>query len=677
MLNNISLKQVKIKDDFWTSKLNLYQDVTLIDSFEKFENDRGGAINNFDRVASGKSGNHAGPPWYDGLIYEMIRGAADFLHHKPDPELENRLDGYIERIKKAANYSGDGYLNTWTQLMEPDHRFGFNGGFLRWQHDVYNIGAMVEAAVHYWDATKKTKLLGVAVNAANYTYDTIFSERLAIVPSHSGPEEAFVKLYKLFKEHPGLKKDLQLDIDENKYFQLVEYWIENRSNHANGPDWENDNDEKCIEWIRNKEYGQNNRPSWGSYAQDHEPTLEQETIEGHAVRATLLFTGVVKAYRENNNPKYEKAVKRIWDNMVMKRMHISGGVGAIHQDEKFGEDYYLPNNAYLETCSAIGACFFHQLMSITFKDSKYADEVERVLYNNILNGVALNGKKYFYENPLEGKCVNRWDWHLCPCCPPMFFKILSELPSYIYSYDDYNLFVNQYIGSSADILLSNNWVKISQVSEMPWEGNVSITVTPVSQTRFNLKLRVPGYVRGIENPGDLYASKNNSSDDFDILLNGRKIDGEIVDGYFNINHFWTPGDKVQIRFPLPIRTIQSHSSVEENKEKVSFMRGPILYCFESIDNQKLDHEILKPGSEPTLSSKIDGLDIAPTISVESNTGYLRGIPFYLQNNRNDDQSIRVWMPTTVDANNEIPTRERPREISSSEENFTAGECATS
>ena len=184
MLNNISLKQVKIKDDFWTSKLNLYQDVTLIDSFEKFENDRGGAINNFDRVASGKSGDHAGPPWYDGLIYEMIRGAADFLHHKPDPELENRLDGYIERIKKAANYSGDGYLNTWTQLMEPDHRFGFNGGFLRWQHDVYNIGAMVEAAVHYWDATKKTKLLGVAVNAANYTYDTIFSERLAIVPSY-------------------------------------------------------------------------------------------------------------------------------------------------------------------------------------------------------------------------------------------------------------------------------------------------------------------------------------------------------------------------------------------------------------------------------------------------------------------------------------------------------------
>ena len=159
MLKNIPLNQVSIRDEFWTTKLNLYQDVTLIDSFKKFENDRGGAINNFDRVASGVLGNHAGPPWYDGLIYEMIRGAADFLHHKPDPELEGRLDGYIKRIEKAAGYSGDGYLNTWTQLMEPDHRFGFNGGFLRWQHDVYNVGAMVEAAVHYWEATKKTKLL--------------------------------------------------------------------------------------------------------------------------------------------------------------------------------------------------------------------------------------------------------------------------------------------------------------------------------------------------------------------------------------------------------------------------------------------------------------------------------------------------------------------------------------
>ena len=149
MLNNIPLKQVKVKDGFWSPKLDLYQDITLIDAFEKFENDRGGAINNFDRVASGRTGNHAGPPWYDGLIYEMMRGAADFLHHKKDPDLENRLDGYIDRIADAAQFSGDGYLNTWTQLMEPDHRFGFNGGFLRWQHDVYNIGAMVEAAVHY------------------------------------------------------------------------------------------------------------------------------------------------------------------------------------------------------------------------------------------------------------------------------------------------------------------------------------------------------------------------------------------------------------------------------------------------------------------------------------------------------------------------------------------------
>ena len=676
MLNNIPLKHVTVTDKFWKKKIDLYQNVTLIDSFEKFEKDRGGAINNFDRVANGELGDHAGPPWYDGLIYEMIRGAADFLHHKYDSDLEKRLDDYIQRISNAADQSGDGYINTWTQLMEPEHRFGFNGGFLRWQHDVYNIGALVEAAVHYWNATKKTKLLRVAINAADYTYDIVFDKGQKIVPSHSGPEEAFVKLYLLLRENSSIKKDLNSEIDEEKYLRLAENWIENRGNHSNGPDWENDDDEKCIDWIKNEKYGKGDRPSWGSYAQDHLSTLNQKTIEGHAVRATLLFTGVVKIYRENHDPRYERTVKRIWDNMVTKRMHISGGVGAIHQDEKFGDDYFLPNNAYLETCSAIGACFFHQLMFITFKDSKYADEVERVLYNNILNGVALNGKKYFYENPLEGESVNRWDWHLCPCCPPMFFKMLSELPSYIYSHDGNDIYVNQYIGSSADILINNNWVKVSQESEMPWNGNINITVTPVSPTRFNLRLRIPGYVIGKENPGGLYNSNDNFKDEVEVALNGKIVSSELTDGYLTINHLWSPGDKISIKFPLPIRKITSHSSVSENKEKVAFMIGPLLYCFESIDNKKLDHAILKPDCKYAFSDKITELDNAITISVASNIGDLIGIPFYLQNNRGDDQSFKVWMPITEKANNEIPKRERPREIKSSEENFKSGENAS-
>ena len=329
----------------------------------------------------------------------------------------------------------------------------------------------------------------------------------------------------------------------------------------------------------------------------------------------------------------------------------------------------------METCSAIGACFFHQLMLITFKDSKYADEVERVLYNNILNSVALNGKKYFYENPLEGESVNRWDWHLCPCCPPMFFKMLSELPSYIYSYDENNIYINQYIGSSADILINNNWVKVSQVSQMPWNGNVTLTVTPVSPTRFNLRLRIPGYVLGKENPGDLYNSKSNSINEVEISLNGEKIESEITDGYVTINHFWSPGDKVSFKFPLPIRKITSHSLVLENKEKVAFMIGPLLYCFESIDNEKLDHAILKDKCEFTLSDNIKELDNAITISVASNVGDLIGIPFYLQNNRGDNQSLKVWMPTTEEVINEIPKRER--EITYSEENFKSGENANS
>jgi DUF1680 family protein len=228
-LTPVPIQSVTLQDSFWSPKRSVWQEITIPDCFTKFENDRGGAFNNFDRVRDGKLDGHAGPPWYDGLIYEMIRGAADFLAAKPDPVLETRIDGYIGRIAAAQARDTNGYLNTWTQLQHPDQRWGLNGGNDGYQHEMYNVGALCEAAVHYYQATGKSSLLKVAVRLANYTCDQVGpAPKHELVPNHAIAEEAFGDLYLFFREHPGLKRDMPVTIDESRYLELAQYWVQAR-----------------------------------------------------------------------------------------------------------------------------------------------------------------------------------------------------------------------------------------------------------------------------------------------------------------------------------------------------------------------------------------------------------------------------------------------------------------
>ena len=302
-LTPVPIQQVVIDDEFWSPKLKVWREVTIPDCFAKFEKD--GALTNFDKIRDGTGGDHGGPPWYDGLIYEMIRGCADFLAAKRDAALEARLDGYIERIAAAAARDPAGYLNTYTQLTEPNHRWGLNGGDDNLQHDVYNAGAMIEAAVHYYRATGKTRLLQVATRLANHMSDVMGTPpKKNVVPGHSLGEEALVKLYLLFRDQPGLKSKMPVPVDEQRYLKLAEFWIENRGNH-------------------------DGRKSYGPYGQDHKPVLQQETIEGHAVRATLLCAGLVAAANVNGREDYLTAAQRLWNNMVQRRMYVMGGLGAV------------------------------------------------------------------------------------------------------------------------------------------------------------------------------------------------------------------------------------------------------------------------------------------------------------------------------------------------------------
>ncbi len=326
-LQSVPIKQVAMEDRFWSPKLKVWQVVTIPDCLAKFEKD--GALTNFDKIRDGAGGEHFGPPWYDGLIYEMIRGASDFLAEHPDAALEARLDGYITRIAAAQAKDPDGYLNTYTQLKEPTHRWGQNGGKDVWQHDCYNAGALIEAGVHYYRVTGKTQLLEVAVKLANGMSDLMGPPpRKNIVPGHPLGEEALVNLYLLFHEQPELKSKLGALVKEEDYLRLAQFWIENRGHHEG-------------------------RVDFGAYGQDEKPILECSTIEGHAVRAALLCSGLITAGNVNHRDDYLNTSLRLWNNMANRREYITGGLGTMSGEEKFAPDYVLPNDGYLETCAAL------------------------------------------------------------------------------------------------------------------------------------------------------------------------------------------------------------------------------------------------------------------------------------------------------------------------------------
>lgn len=654
------VKNVKIEDSFWQPKMETWRKTTVYDVFDKFEgkydpyNDElkddekrlgrtRDAFLNFDQVAEGKRGIgvHDGPPWYDGLVYESIRGAADLLAHYPDATFENRIDGYIDRIAVAQQSDPEGYINTYTQLVEPEHRWGENGGFLRWQHDVYNAGMLFEAAVHYYEATGKTKLLGVAVKLANYMSSYMGpAPRHNVVPAHSGPEEGIMKMYWLFKNNPDLKSKLDILVNEKDYYDLGQFWIEGKGHSDGFPPSVIYADSDSTEYSR---------INYGAYAQDSIPLFQQQTIEGHAVRATLFATGAAAIAEESDDPKYIKSVSNLWDNMVGKRMFISGGVGAIAHDEKFGPDYYLPNDAYLETCAAVGAGFFSQRMNEIFEQGEYIDELERVLYNSVLTGISLSGDLYTYQNPLNAHSHHRWTWHGCPCCPPMFLKMISSIPDFIYSADSDEIIVNLFVGSEAEFKLKENNVKLTQETSYPWDGKIAFTVNPESSGKFALKLRIPGWALGTENPFGLYQS--NIVQKVKLSINGQAVKVEPFDGYIAIDRNWKANDKVELDLPMQPRFVYANEEVKDLNGLVAVAAGPIVYCLEGNANENLDE--IKIDTNASLNAEfkpelLQGVNVVKGEAVDANGEKVTftAVPYYAIGNIKTGDNYKVWISYT-------------------------------
>lgn len=604
-------KQVKITEGFWKEQMDKIHSITVWDILNKFEHDHeAGIMKNYEWVAEGVKGKHVGPPWYDGLICEVIRGISDMIAVSYDEKLDEKIEYYTEKINQAQDVDPDGYINTYTTLICPEKRWGEDGGSLIWQHETYNIGCLVEAGVHYYRATGKTKLLKCAILAADCLCKVMGpNPKKNIVPAHSLAEEAMVKLYRLLLEDRELCEILLetygINAEPIKYLELAKFWMDNRGVHENRASF----------------------PHYmGEYAQDHCRIEDQSEAVGHAVRAALMYTGLCAVGMETRETKYLDAARRIWDNVEQTKLHISGGIGAVHNEERFGYQYDLPNDAYLETCAGVAFAFWAGEMFCAFGESKYMDAFECTLYNNVLPGLSVDGTHYFYENPLiSDGTVERWSWHECPCCPPMFLKLMGALPDYIYAYENNRVVVNLHIGSSAKFSVAGIPVTLEQSEcTLPWEGKNRITLRMPERTKLCLAIRKPVW-----------------AENFCVKFEGNTYKACDEKGYVLVEKNFGDGDTLEISMDLPPMKIEAHPYVSANAGRVALMRGPLLYCLEEIDNPAGVDVLLDKNEPRVISREIFRGYIGLTGDCADGTTY-EAIPYYLWNNRGKGK-MNVWL----------------------------------
>ncbi len=570
------IANVKLYDRFFSELTEKIRTVSVPDILEKFLAD--GAVENYNRVARGEKGGHAGPPWYHGLICECIRGISDIYIGQPD-KIGEMLDGIIDAIAKAQDADPEGYINPYTTLERPNQRWGRNGGNIRWQHEVYDAGCLIEAGVHHYRATGKTTLLRVAVKMANYLASFIGdAPKKNITTEHSVTETALIELERLLDEHPSLADEV--GAVKGEYLRLSLDLINNKGNHKDRYTFP---------------------PFLREYAQDHCPAREQREAVGHAVRAVLFYEGMAEAAAESRDERLAYAAYSIWRDITESKLHINGCVGVAPGDESFGQQYDLPNNAYLETCAGVGFAFFGGAMFRLTSDASVWDAVECTLNNVIPASVSASGDHYTYQNPLETRGgFERWSWHGCPCCPPMLLKIIGEMPRYIWAIKNRDIMLNLYIESEAVL----NGTKVSYR-----DGKISVD----SDKNVRILCRIPAWARNFKINGEAPH----------LILNGYAI---VEAGKKNV---------ITVEMDKPLRKIMAHPYVEADHGRIAFMRGPVLYCCEKAVDKWEDLDFILGDDTPVMNS--DG-----SITVKSESGEEFTLIEYGKWNNNGALPMRIW-----------------------------------
>ena len=620
-LTAVPFTDVTLTDEFWVPRMETNRRVTVPYDFQKCE--QTGRIDNFAKAGGLMEGKFEGIYFNDSDLYKVIEGAAYSLKIHPDPELEKYVDGVIDKI--AAAQWDDGYLYTFYSL--PKHQPEKRWTDVQSKHELYCSGHFFEAAVAYYQATGKRKVLGVATRLADYI-DSVFGPgKRYDVPGHEEIEIGLVKLYGI--------------TGEKRYLTLAKFFLDQRG-RANG------------------------RELYGQYCQDHKPIIEQDAAVGHAVRAAYLYTGMADVAALTGDADYVKALDKIWLDVVSKKMYITGGIGARGGGESFGDDYELPNKtAYCETCAAIANAMWNHRMSLLHGDAKYIDVLERVIYNGFLSGISLSGDEFFYANPLasDGK-YQRSPWFDCACCPTNIVRFMPSLPGYAYAQKADNVYVNLFIGGSAEIKLPGNTISLRQQTRYPWDGDVKITVEPQRTGRFAVSVRIPGWAQNRPVPSDLYSYLDTNTESVSLKVNGNPVAVDLVKGYVPIRRTWQKGDIIELNLPMPIRRVTANPEVNDNRGRTAIERGPIVYCFEGADNPKGTVNLILPPAAK-LQSEYQGDLLGGIVTITGRGQILQtqqdgkkgledidvvAIPYYAWSHRGMNE-MAVWVPKSAEMEN--------------------------
>ena len=615
IITPVNIQNVKLTDAFWLPIIKKVQEKTIEYAIHKCEEE--GRLDNF-LIAGGKmKGEVKGQmPFDDTDVYKIIEGASNTLISEPNPKLEKLLDSLIGIIK--VGQEKDGYLTTWRTInpAKPPAPWvpvieGKRWESLQISHELYNSGHMIEAAVVHYEATGKRNFLDIAIKNADLLVLTFGEKPNQVhgVPGHQIVETGLVNLYR---------------ITNNKaYLNLAKYYLDNRGNPKN-------------------------HKLNGAYSQDDIPVIQQKEAVGHAVRAVYMYSGMTDIAAIYNDKSYLDAVNALWTNMVNKKMYITGGIGAVHDGEAFGANYELPNlTAYNETCAAIGDVYWnHRLHNLT-GNSDYFDVIERSLYNGLISGISLDGKQFFYPNALEsdgvyknnrGSCT-RQSWFDCSCCPTNLIRFIPSIPGLIYSTSKNTLYVNLYASNTAKISLDNTELEITQQTNYPWDGKVTLTVSPKKESEFSIKLRIPGWARNQVLPGDLYSYATPASAKVTLTINGKPLDFKEDKGYVTITRKWKNGDSIKLNFPMEVKEVVTNAKVEGNIGKVALEYGPIVYAIEEIDNPaNFDKITIDTNDTFKVTKEANLLEGVNTIQ----TSQLKAIPYYSWSNRGVGK-MKVWI----------------------------------
>ncbi|MBN1817763.1 MAG: glycoside hydrolase family 127 protein [Sedimentisphaerales bacterium] len=618
-VEQVPFTNVRIDDSFWSPRLQTNRKVTIPYNFQKCQET--GRISNFAKAGGLMEGNFEGIYFNDSDLYKVIEGAAYSLQNHPDPELEKYVDGVIDQI--AAAQWEDGYLYTFYSLpkKQPEKRWTDT----RSMHELYCAGHFFEGAAAYYQATGKRKILDVAIRLADYI-DSVFGPgRKYDIPGHEEIEIGLVKLYRV--------------TEDEKYLKLAKFFLDQRGDSTH-------------------------RALYGEYCQDHMPVVRQSRAVGHSVRAGYLYCGMADVAALTGDRNYVAAIDRIWHDVVDGKTYLTGGIGARHGGEAFGESYELPNaSAYNETCAAIANAMWNHRLFLLHGDAQYIDVLERIIYNGFLSGISLEGNRFFYPNPLASDGgYERSAWFGCSCCPVNVVRFIPSIPGYIYGVKGDTIYVNLFIGGQAEIKTDGGTVKLEQKTGYPWDGNVRIQVTAQGEKELTIAVRVPGWAQGVPMPGDLYRYLDSQTEPVKVTLNGTRLPIKLEKGYLAIRRTWTDGDRIEINLPMPIRRVLAHPSVRDDLGKTALERGPIVYCLEEADNgPRLDHILLEDKAEFAATLRPDLLGGIVTLygnaasysheeggTLNRKSMTITAIPYYAWAHRGAG-AMRVWLARTESA----------------------------